>query len=460
MRTTLAALSLLLLLACKNDRETLEQLVPDGATAIVSIDVKAMMGGELKPQIEAAMALGALSGNGDPASKAITALRDTCKIDPWALESVVVGIDALSQSVVVAVRMPKLGTADALGCIAEVAKQQGGETFTLAEADGKPTVAFADKAEGWAIDDDTLVVTSKAWASGVKGRIAGEGKAAIDGGLAEAVALADRGRHVWLAGEVPAIASSALDQTPAKGLRRAGGSVQYGKEIEIAAAAAFADAEAAKALHAAGTAMLAEAKADADDKGEPVAQKILSGITFEQDGAVVRGKVVFELQPVIDESVKSFTNYMNKSKTVEASMYTSRIADAVSAAHAETATCPTDGRDTGETGITPPLSVDCSKGMSGNCAAVASPSAPGEYAASAWRESPVWDLLRFEASMPHRFHYNYKWTKTATGCDFVVQAFGDLDGDATYSTFERAGSITADGVSTGSSTLSEVDPFE
>jgi hypothetical protein len=205
--------------------------------------------------------------------------------------------------------------------------------------------------------------------------------------------------------------------------------------------------------------MLDEAKAAADRKGEPVAQKILSGISFEQDGAVVRGKVVFELQPLIDQSVRSFTNYMNRSKTSEASMYTSRIYTAVTTAHEEYGACPTDGRDTGETGITPPLSVDCSKGPSGNCEPTTSPATPGQYPQSAWDDNPVWNQLRFAASMPHRFHYNDKWIKTATGCDFAVQAFGDLDGDATYSTFERKGSVGAD-ASGGSREITEVDPLE
>jgi hypothetical protein len=54
---------------------------------------------------------------------------------------------------------------------------------------------------------------------------------------------------------------------------------------------------------------------------------------------------------------------------------------------------------------------------------------------------------------PHFFHYNFKWKNDPSGrgsCQFTVQAFGDLDGDGTYSTFERSGTaiggeVTPDG---------------
>lgn len=448
-----------LLVACKNDRDKLEQLVPDGATAIISVDAKAMMTSELKTQIDAVMAVAALAGTTDPSVEAMNALRDKCKLDPWMAQSMVVGIDAFSKSAMMAVRMPNIGTADSLNCAVDLAKGMGLDGITVGETDGKPSITIKDEGEGWALDDDTLVVSSKAWSSGVKARIAGEGKPAIDNGLAEAAALADRSRHVWFAGEVPGLVAPLLDDTPAKGLRRAAGSVHYGKEVEIALAAGFADADAAKALHTAGLAMLEEAKAGAASK-EPTAKKLLDGVSFEIDGTIVRGKVVFDMQSMIDESVGSFTGYMNRSKIAEASMNTSRIARGVSIAYMENATCPTNGSDSGETGITPPLSVDCSKGLSGNCNAVASPSAPGEYSAGLWSDNTVWNALQFDTSMPHRFHYNYKWTKTATGCDFTVQAFGDLDGDATFSTFERTGNVTPGGADVGTGEMSEVDPLE
>jgi hypothetical protein len=69
-------------------------------------------------------------------------------------------------------------------------------------------------------------------------------------------------------------------------------------------------------------------------------------------------------------------------------------------------------------------------------------SGDGGYDAKLWSEGNVWPQLGFELMDPHFFHYNFKWKNDPSGsgsCQFTVQAFGDLDGDGTYSTFERSG---------------------
>jgi len=159
-------------------------------------------------------------------------------------------------------------------------------------------------------------------------------------------------------------------------------------------------------------------------------------------------------------SVQAYSDYMQRSKAAEAKVNVARMFDAAASyfeseqlAPGQTALvvhqCPNDGSATGETGITPPLAVNCSKAPGGRCTAVAGePKGPGEYSASLWRDSKVWSAMFFEQDVPHYFHYNFKWSNEANGagkCQFTAQAFGDLDDDGVYSTYERVGTADPSG---------------
>lgn len=438
----------LALLACKGERAKLEQLVPDGATAMLSMDAKGLMQSALWGKLKAS---GEAAGDGK-GKAALDHLKSECKLDLEQLESVVMAFDAFSQSGMAAIRLPNLGTADALKCADALVVKEGGKSlWTVGEADGKPTVtAESGEVQGWALDDDTLVVSSKSWASAVQARIKGESKGAVDHGLAEAVALADRDKQVWLAGEVPALVAPFLEETPAKGVRRVAGSFQLGDELEIRMAAAFADEASAKAMHDEIEPKLEEARKLAVGQGLP--QSAADSMKLELDGAVVRGEMTVDLAPLLESSTQAFTGYMNRSKTAEAKINVSRIFDGtkmylmedrVAPGLVELAphVCPHDGRTEGETGITPPLAVACGKAPGGKCTPGAS--GDGGYDPKLWSESNVWSQLGFELLDPHYFHYNFKWRNDASGqgsCEFTVQAFGDLDGDGVYSTYERVGS--------------------
>jgi hypothetical protein len=455
----------LVLVACKGERAKLEQLVPDGATGMMSVDAKGIVASPLWARLKSSA-----EAAGDGKAKAALDELRSCKLDPEQLESMVVAFDAFSQSGMAAIRMPNLGTAEALKCADALVVKEGGKSlWTVGEADGKPTVT-AENGEllGWALDDDTLVVSSKNWSSSVQARIKGESKGAVDNGLAEAVAMADRDKHVWLAGEIPALVAPFLDETPAKGMRRAAGSFHFGDELEIRMAAAFADEAAAKSLHDQITPRLDEAKQLAVTQGLP--QKAADSLVITLDGAIVRGEVTVDLAPLLESSTQAFTGYMNRSKTAEAKVQLAKMFDAASSYFNEEHVsrgeveviaaggaltvaphqCPNDGSSTGEAGITPPLSVDCSKGPGGRCVPVTGePSGPGEYSMSLWTDSKVWNAMNVQQETPHYFHYDFKWANVSTGfgsCQFTAQAFGDLDGDGVYSTYERAGAADENGV--------------
>jgi hypothetical protein len=175
-------------------------------------------------------------------------------------------------------------------------------------------------------------------------------------------------------------------------------------------------------------------------------------------------------------AIPAFTKYVRRSKTSEARVQLAKMFDAASAyfnaehtsrgglttlgregspadplaglaaAHG----CPNDGREVGEAGITPPLAIDCAAGPGGRCTpSVGGEGGPGHYSAKLWTDNAVWDGLNFQQETPHAFHYNFKWSNGTTGfgtCQFTAQAFGDLDGDGVFSTFERSGAADHVGV--------------
>ena len=112
--------------------------------------------------------------------------------------------------------------------------------------------------------------------------------------------------------------------------------------------------------------------------------------------------------------------------------------------------CPNDGRAIGSVGPTPPLSLDCAAGPEGRCVPLEKPEGPGSYAVQVWWDDRgAWNGLNFQMETPHSFHYAFSWSNAETGygaCKFTAQAFGDLDADGVYSTFERVNELNEDGM--------------
>lgn len=416
---------------------------------MASIDAKGFFGSELYTS--------AKDANSEAKAKfdeVLGELKEKCDLDIEKMESVVVGFDAISQGVMGAVRLPNLGKADALTCLNDVAKARGGKPlWTVAEADGKPTVSIEEgEVEGWAMDDDTLVLSTKGWSSAVQARMKGESKGAIDNNLAEAVALAERSKHVWMAGQVPAIMERFLAGSPVEGGVRGAASVHFSKDMELAAAVEFSEEAKAKALEATARPQIDMFKGLAVTQGFP--QEAADSVKLEVDGAVVRGAANIPIAPLVEVTIAAFTKYINRSKTSEARVQLAKMVDSASAYFMEEHVtrdglalpphgCPNDGRLKGDAGITPPLSVKCSDGTSGKCVV-----GSDGYEAKQW-ENPVWEGLNFAMEEGHYFHYNFKWENSATGygsCQFTAQAFGDLDGDGVFSTYERAGAADQNGV--------------
>ena len=171
--------------------------------------------------------------------------------------------------------------------------------------------------------------------------------------------------------------------------------------------------------------------------------------------------------PALDRAVR-------RSKTSEARVQIAKIFDAASAyfneEHVERGQvqvigggagisdlaphrCPhQSGQEPGNSAaaVTPQLALNCNDGPGGRCVpAEGGGGGAGYYDIAQWTDNRVWNALNFQQEQAHYFHYNFVASNTGTGfgaCQFTAQAFGDLDDDLTYSTYERSGAADQNGV--------------
>jgi prepilin-type N-terminal cleavage/methylation domain-containing protein len=198
--------------------------------------------------------------------------------------------------------------------------------------------------------------------------------------------------------------------------------------------------------------------------------------------ASVRGAAGFTLIEVMVVStilgilaavaIPAVSAYFRRAKTAEARIQLAKIFDASAAffnaehvdrgdvttlssgggiSDAATHRCPYPaGSPAGGTaGFTP--SVNCNAGPGGRCvpAGGGGGGGAGYYDITEWTDNEVWNSLNFQIEQAHFFHYDFASANDLVGfgnCRFTAQAFGDLDGDLTYSTFERTGAADRNGV--------------
>jgi prepilin-type N-terminal cleavage/methylation domain-containing protein len=101
----------------------------------------------------------------------------------------------------------------------------------------------------------------------------------------------------------------------------------------------------------------------------------------------------------------------------------------------------------GTAGFTP--NIDCNAGPGARCVPSGAPAGGGYYDIRAWTDNDIWNSLNFGLEQAHFFHYDFAALNATTGygrCNFTAQAFGNLDADLVYSTFERTGAADQQGV--------------
>lgn len=154
-----------------------------------------------------------------------------------------------------------------------------------------------------------------------------------------------------------------------------------------------------------------------------------------------RGFTLLELMVVVAivgllsaVAIPSFMKYIASAKSAEADESIQRIAlgartyymDATIGRGPAGALEPSQFPET--TGLTPILSC---------CAAVDARCVPAQ---TAW-EQPTWRGLQFAMTDPHYYRYEFFSTGTRESSVFTARAFGDLDCDGNFSTFETYGYV-------------------
>jgi type IV pilus assembly protein PilA len=170
-------------------------------------------------------------------------------------------------------------------------------------------------------------------------------------------------------------------------------------------------------------------------------------------------------------AIPALTKYMRRSKTSEARVQLAKMFDASSSFFNEEHVdrgqvaligqggqiadlaphrCPhPQGTPAGGEAQITPLATDCNDGPGGRCVPAVGGGGAGYYEMTEWTDNAVWNGLNFQMEQAHYFRYNYIAENSNTGfgtCQFTAQAFGDLDNDLVFSTYERAGAADQQGV--------------
>ncbi len=173
-------------------------------------------------------------------------------------------------------------------------------------------------------------------------------------------------------------------------------------------------------------------------------------------------------------AIPALTKYMRRAKTSEARTQLAKIFDSTSAYFNEehvdrgatnvigsgagvTASAPhrcpylvaTPGA--GTTTPTPPITFNCNAGPGGRCVPFAGAAGgAGYYPITFWTDNTVWNGLNFQQEQGHYFHYQFVYSNNVSDgfgqCQFSASAFGDLDDDGIFSTYERSGAADSSGV--------------
>ena len=153
-------------------------------------------------------------------------------------------------------------------------------------------------------------------------------------------------------------------------------------------------------------------------------------------------------------AIPAFMKYIRRSKTVEATMNVRKLFDS-SVAYFEAEHASATGAVLARTFPTSaawaPAQGTCAGSTGGKCDPAAQ--------ASVWRNAS-WTALNFSVDDPFFYSYQYDAGGSDASATFAAWASGDLDKDATYSYFNRTGSITAEGNVTGGAGIYSVNEIE
>ena len=226
--------------ACPSTSGDARELVPRDAMAIIGIDAAALRGSVFFRDVEA-------MARAHPAVAMVLTPLESCGVALADHRGLTIGLSPHGEAVVIAVATG-LGRAATLRCIGtELRSTLGVAPWTRRSTGCTSVLELAGgKGRGFAIDDDTVVVATRGWASSVGDRVAERGRSAKTGTLSWAWSRVDVSRTVWFAANVPATAARRLGPHAA-GLREVGGTVDAPDGLEVHVTGGFGDADEAAA---------------------------------------------------------------------------------------------------------------------------------------------------------------------------------------------------------------------
>jgi type IV pilus assembly protein PilA len=151
-------------------------------------------------------------------------------------------------------------------------------------------------------------------------------------------------------------------------------------------------------------------------------------------------------------AIPAFMKYIRRSKTTEATMNIRKMFDSSVSYYEE--------EHAARTGTILPKMFPLATGPTPSntcCGQAGDKCVPNPVL---WTNDATWNALNFSVDDPHYYIYEYASTGTDTTSQFTARARGDLNCNATQSTFERIGTIDAARNVSGGSGLYKNLPLE
>jgi type IV pilus assembly protein PilA len=152
-------------------------------------------------------------------------------------------------------------------------------------------------------------------------------------------------------------------------------------------------------------------------------------------------------------ALPAFMKYVRRSKTIEATMNIRKLYDS-SVAYFASERGDSSGRILAKQFPQNPASISPNVGA---CCLVAGKKCRPQP--SLWTDAS-WKALNFSVDDPFYYSYQYTSTGTDTSSKFSIDAYGDLNCNGVYSTYERKGSVDSKFNVTGASGLYIVNDIE
>ena len=154
-------------------------------------------------------------------------------------------------------------------------------------------------------------------------------------------------------------------------------------------------------------------------------------------------------------AIPAFMKYIKKSKTTEAKTFIKKIYDGARTYYTDPVF-----RDAKNAVPVPAQfpDVEVASYAEAGCCAVGGANEKCNPTAEDWNVEP-WKSLKFSVEDPHYYAYGYTVdTDAQTG--FYAWAYGNLDCDASLSTFSMYGNVGASGEPAGTATIASIDDLE